>query len=521
MRTAGILFPISSLPSPYGIGTLGKAAYDFIDFLSASGQTEWQILPVGPTGYGDSPYQSFSSMAGNPYFIDLDLLAANGLLRKEEIGSDWGKNPAQVDYHLLFQRRFDVLAKACARQNKMAPEYLAFCKQNSAWLDDYALFMALKEEYHHVSFTQWPDSLRKREAPAMRLAKAKYAARIQFWRCLQFFFYQQWIPMKQYANARGIRIVGDIPIYVSPDSSDLWAHPKLFMLGEDGRPAAVAGVPPDAFSADGQLWGNPLYNWKYHWRTGYTWWIERIRHAGTLFDLTRIDHFRGFASFYAVPAGDKTAVNGQWLPGPGKAFVRALRRALPHANIIAEDLGFLTEDVFELLRYSGYPGMKILQFAFDSREESDYLPHNYQPHSVVYTGTHDNTTTEDWQISAAPQDVAFARDYFNLEKKQSLTDAMIHSALGSVSNTAIIPIADWLHLGAEGRINTPSTLGGNNWQWRALPGQLGNALAKSIRHRTRLYGRLSAEEKAKEQFATKLEDEKKKEKAALQELPLE
>lgn len=506
MRTAGILFPISSLPSPYGIGTLGKAAYDFIDFLSAGGQTEWQILPVGPTGYGDSPYQSFSSMAGNPYFIDLDILVTSGLLRQQEIGEQWGQDPARVDYELLFQRRFTLLAKACARQNKQAPDYLAFCKSNSHWLTDYALFMALKEAYHQVSYTQWPAALRKRETAALRLAKAKYASRVQFWQCLQFFFYQQWIPMKQYANAKGIRIVGDIPIYVSPDSSDVWAQPELFMLGEDGNPTVVAGVPPDAFSEDGQLWGNPLYNWKYHRRTGYAWWINRMRHACVLYDITRIDHFRGFASFYAIPAKDKTAVNGQWLAGPGKSFIKALHRALPKAAIIAEDLGFLTQDVFELLRYSGYPGMKILQFAFDSREESDYLPHNYTAHSVVYTGTHDNTTTEDWQFSAAPQDVAFAREYLNLDKKQSLTDGMMYAALASVSEMAILPMGDWLHLGAAGRINTPSTLGGGNWQWRALPGQLNEKLAATIRHRTRMYGRLSATEKAKEEFAAKQQE---------------
>lgn len=505
MRTAGILFPVFSLPSQHGIGTLGKAAYDFVDFLSAAGQTEWQILPMGPTGYGDSPYQSFSAMAGNPYFIDLDLLVGNKLLLPGEIGAQWGESETHIDYNLLFNRRFKVLALACARQDKHTAEYRAFCEQNKDWLDDYALFMALKEAHKQAGLSEWPEALRRRNPAALRLAKAKWAGRIEFWRCIQFFFYQQWVPLKQYANARGIRLVGDIPIYVSPDSSDLWANPDLFMLDQDGNPSMVAGVPPDAFSADGQLWGNPLYNWKHHKRSRFAWWISRMRHAATMFDITRIDHFRGFASFYAIPAGSKTAATGSWMPGPGKGFVKALRRGLPDIQIIAEDLGFLTEDVFELLRYSGYPGMKILQFAFDSREESDYLPHNYTRHSVVYTGTHDNTTTEDWQQSAAPADVAMAREYFNLEKRQSLTDAMIYAALGSVADTAIIPIGDWLHLGAEGRINTPSTLGGNNWCWRAKPGQLTPALAAKIRRRTQLYGRLSQVEKIKDQYKAAME----------------
>lgn len=500
MRKSGIILPVSSLPSPYGIGTLGKAAFTFIDFLSAAGQSLWQVLPHGPTGYGDSPYQSFSAMAGSPYSIDLDILAGNGLLTKEEIGTSWGNTLQQVDYGLLFQKRFKVLAKAAARQNKTAPAYLQFCKENAYWLDDYALFMAIKEAHNQAGLEEWPEALRKRNPVALKAAQAQWGPRVEFWRCLQFFFFEQWKAVKTYANAQGIQIVGDIPIYVSPDSSDLWANPELFKVDKEGRLESVAGVPPDGFSATGQLWGNPLYNWDVHKRTRYNWWIGRMRFMSQMYDVTRIDHFRGFASFYAIPAGAKTAQKGRWLKGPGKDFIKALKKALPDVEIIAEDLGFLTPEVYQLLEYSGYPGMKILQFAFDSREESDYLPHNYPRHTVVYTGTHDNTTTEDWGRSASKQDVAFARQYLGLTTRQSITDGMIRAALGSVADTAVIPMQDWLHLGKEARFNTPSTLGGNNWRWRLLPGQLDVSLAGHIREQSKLYGRLSQREKQKEEL---------------------
>ncbi len=504
MRKSGILLPLSSLPSPHGIGTLGKAAFAFVDFLAAAGQSLWQILPIGPTGYGDSPYQSFSAMAGNPYFIDLDLLAQNGLLLREEIGDGWGKNPARVDYYLLFKRRFAVLAKAADRVSKTEPAYLAFCGKNAWWLDDYALYMAIKEAYGHVSYHDWPEDLRRRDAAALQSARVRYAPRIEFWRCVQFFFFTQWRRLKRYANARGVEIVGDIPIYVSPDSSDLWAQPELFQVDSQGRPTRVAGVPPDNFSTEGQLWGNPLYDWRYHKRTRYAWWMNRLRYSAELYDITRVDHFRGFSGYYAIPAGAKTAELGVWEKGPGKDFLRTLHRELPHISLIAEDLGFLTQDVHALLTYSRYPGMKILQFAFDSRDESDYLPHNYLRHTVVYTGTHDNTTTEDWQATALPHDVEFARDYLGQASKSGFTDAMIRTALACVADTAVIPMQDWLHLGAMARFNIPSTLGGRNWQWRMLPYQLSYDLAADIRHASRLYGRLSASEKAKEGYEASL-----------------
>lgn len=497
MRRSGILMPVFSLPSRRGIGTLGKAAYNFVDFLAAGGQSLWQMLPMGPTSIGDSPYQSFSSMAGNPYFIDLDLLVSGGLLKKEDVAGPWGSNPEKVDYGLMFKKRFDILAKAVKNQNKTEEKYIAFCRSNSYWLDDYAMFMAIKEAHGHVSFQEWPEGLRTRQPDALKQAEAMWGPRIEFWRCLQYLFFKQWKPLKAYANANGIELVGDIPIYVSPDSSDLWANPGLFQVDGQGRPSRVAGVPPDAFSDDGQLWGNPLYNWKAHKRTGYKWWVERLRFTADMFDIIRIDHFRGFAGYYSIPAGDTTAKNGRWEPGPAKDFIRMLHKSLPGVQIIAEDLGVLTPDVYELMEYSGYPGMKVLQFAFGGDENNDYLPHNYGRNSVVYTGTHDNRTTEEWAQSASKAETRHAREYFSLGNRKSLTQAMIKAALSSVADTAIIPMQDWLSLGKNARINIPSTLGGNNWQWRMLEVDATPQLAAEIRSSTKMYGRLSGKEKEK------------------------
>ncbi|MDL2324167.1 4-alpha-glucanotransferase [Ruminococcaceae bacterium OttesenSCG-928-A16] len=497
MRKAGVLLPISSLASRHGIGTLGKTAYSFIDFLAEAGQSYWQVLPVGPTGFGDSPYQSFSAFAGNPYLIDLPLLVQQGLLLHQEIGTEWGEVPSKVEYGLLFKKRFAVLAKAAARQNKADPAYRAFCEAHASWLDDYALYMAIKEAHGQVGLQHWPAPLRTRQPAALQQAAVQYAPRAEFWRCLQYFFFTQWQNLKTYANQNGVELVGDIPIYVSDDSSDLWANPGLFQTDQNGHLSVVAGVPPDAFSADGQLWGNPLYNWPAHKRTGYAWWMRRLAHSAALFDVSRIDHFRGFCDYYAIPAGAKNARVGEWRPGPGKDFIRALHKKLPAMQIIAEDLGFLTPEVHELLAFSGYPGMKILQFAFDSRDDSDYLPHNYHHHTVAYTGTHDNTTTQDWQYTAPKANVAFCRRYLGLTPHQNLTESLVRATLASVAQTAIIPLQDWLHLGADARINTPSTLGGNNWRWRLVPGQLPQALATHMRQQTALYGRLSAAQRAK------------------------
>ena len=355
MRTSGILMPVSSLPSPYGIGSLGAEAYRFVDFLAAAGQRYWQILPIGPTGYGDSPYQSFSAFAANPYFIDLDALEQRGLLTHDEIARfDFGPDaPEGIDYGALFRTRFAVLELAVRRFDAGEDAFRDFCAANAFWLDDYALFMALKAENGMRAFSLWPKDVRARRPAALAAARARLAGQVRFWQVVQYLFYEQWAALKAYANAKGVEFIGDIPIYVSPDSSDLWADPSLFQVDADGALTEVAGYPPDAFAADGQLWGNPLYNWDVHLKTGCAWWIRRLRHASAVYDVVRIDHFRGFESYYAIPARDKTAVNGVWRKGPGTAFIDVIRRKLPDVRIIAEDLGYLTDDVKALLRASG------------------------------------------------------------------------------------------------------------------------------------------------------------------------
>lgn len=486
-RASGILLPVSSLPGPWGIGTLGKEARQFVDFLAAAGQTYWQILPVGPTGYGDSPYQSFSAFAANPYFIDPDILIARGLLTEEETGADRGENPARVDYGALYAHRHALLQKAADRLPAGDAGFTHWKEKQSDWLEDYSLFMALKEENDQQSWTCWPDEVRLRRPDALERARKRLAGRVDYWRKIQYLFYCQWAALLEYAHEKGVQIIGDIPIYVSPDSSDIWAAPELFQTDGDRRLTRVAGCPPDAFAADGQLWGNPLYDWPRHKATGYAWWRRRLRHALTIYDVVRIDHFRGFESYYSIPARDTTAQNGSWQPGPGMDFIGAIHAEMPGAQIIAEDLGYLTPQVKELLEGSGYPGMKVLQFAFDRREAGDYLPHNYQHNSVVYTGTHDNTTTAAWENDAHPEDVARARAYLHAEG-EPLVEGFIRAAMASVSATAIIPMQDWLGLGAEARMNVPSRPWGN-WQWRLEPGALTPALAQRIAALTELYGR--------------------------------
>lgn len=486
-RASGILLPVSSLPGPWGIGTLGKEARQFVDFLAAAGQTYWQILPVGPTGYGDSPYQSFSAFAANPYFIDPDTLIARGLLTEEETGADRGENPARVDYGALYAHRHALLQKAADRLPAGDAGFTHWKEKQSDWLEDYSLFMALKEENDQQSWTCWPDEVRLRRPDALERARKRLAGRVDYWRKIQYLFYCQWAALLEYAHGKGVQIIGDIPIYVSPDSSDIWAAPELFQTDGDRRLTRVAGCPPDAFAADGQLWGNPLYDWPRHKATGYAWWLRRLRHALTIYDVVRIDHFRGFESYYSIPARDTTAQNGSWQPGPGMDFIGAIHAEMPGAQIIAEDLGYLTPQVKELLEGSGYPGMKVLQFAFDRREAGDYLPHNYLHNSVVYTGTHDNTTTAAWETDAPPEDVARARAYLHAEG-EPLVEGFIRAAMASVSATAIIPMQDWLGLGAEARMNVPSRPWGN-WQWRLEPGVLTPALAQRIAALTELYGR--------------------------------
>lgn len=500
MRKSGVLLPISSLPSNYGIGGFSKEAYDFVDFLKEAGQKIWQILPLGPTGYGDSPYQAFSTFAGNPYYIDLETLVEEGLLTKEECDTpDVGGSAEYVDYEKIYLTRLPLLKKAYERafaekQYGENESYLEFKKKNAFWLEDYALYMAVKDARGGMSFTLWEEDVRLRREPALEKCRQEYAKEIEFYMFLQFLFAEQWKKLKAYANEQGIEIVGDIPIYVSADSADVWANPRLFQLDEDGIPLAVAGCPPDAFSATGQLWGNPLYDWDYHKETGYEWWMQRISYCYQLYDILRIDHFRGFDEYWSIPYGDPTAENGKWVKGPGYDIFDTMKRKLGDRAVIAEDLGFLTNTVLELVERTGYPGMKVLQFAFDSREDSDYLPHNYTKNSVVYTGTHDNDTTLNWYEQRGEEDREMTNEYLDVAKEEAQKNPslivwkMIRAALGSVSDTAIIPMQDYLVKGGEARINMPSTLG-NNWKWRMTKEACTTQLAEKMKELSVLYGR--------------------------------
>lgn len=490
MRKSGILMHISSLPSPWGIGTMGAEARKFADFLHESGQKYWQILPISPTGYGDSPYQSFSAYAGNPYFIDLDILSEWGLLEKSDYASiDWGSDPSRVDFGLLYENRFDVLRKAAASLLYTADsEFIAFCRSSAFWLDDYALFMALKDSHGGASWTDWERPLRFRKPDALREAKGRLAKEIDFYKALQYLFFKQWGLLKSYAGEKGISIIGDMPIYVAPDSSDLWAQPHLFMLNSELKPTYVAGCPPDGFSENGQLWGNPLYDWEEMEKNGYSWWISRIRHQFEIYDVLRIDHFRGFDEYYTIPYGSDTAKIGRWQKGPGIGLFDAVKAAIGEKQIIAEDLGYLNDSVRKLLRDCGFPGMKVLQFAFDSREDSDYLPHNFSSHCVAYTGTHDNDTISGWFGTAPEADVKKAREYLRIHDDESEAKAMLCALWGSVADLAIAQMQDLLKLGSEGRMNTPSTLGGN-WLWRMRPDTDLAEISAWLLRFTELYGR--------------------------------
>ena len=496
MRTSGVLMPISSLPSQYGIGTMGKEARRFVDFLEKGGQTYWQILPICPTSYGDSPYQSFSSFAGNPYFIDLELLCKDKLLTKKECESyKWGKKPQYVDYGIMYVNRYALLRKAYERFSKKTPaNYEAFCSKEAEWLDEYTLFMALKDANGGVAWSEWDDALKLRKPEAIAEAKEKYADDIAFYKMLQYLFFKQWTALKAYANEKGIRIIGDVPIYVAMDSADVWANPTQFYLDKDLNPIEVAGCPPDAFSADGQLWGNPLFRWDVMKKDSYSWWTKRISAMAKLYDIVRIDHFRGFDSFYSIPAKNDTAKNGVWKDGPGMDLFNVLEKKLGKLPIIVEDLGFLTPSVKKLLKDSGFPGMKVIQFAFDSREDSDYLPHNYPQHCVVYTGTHDNDTVMGWMKTAPKDCVRFAKDYLNLTKEEGYNWGMMRAAWSSVADLAIVPMQDLLGLDSKARINIPSTTGGN-WQWRATPEQIDNKLAKKLHKCMQMYARLPEDPK--------------------------
>ena len=493
MRKSGILLPIASLPSPYGIGCFSKEAYAFIDTLEEAGQSYWQILPLGATGYGDSPYQSFSTFAGNPYFIDPEDLIERGYLTKAQCEKyDFGENVDYIDYEKIYKSRFKLLREAYENshiaEDKGFQEYIS---KNAFWLDDYALYMAVKDSFGSVCWVEWEEDIKLRQSEALDRYRKQYAREIEFYQFQQYMFRVQWDRLKKYANDKGIQIIGDLPIYVAFDSSDAWANPELFQFDENCNPIAVAGCPPDAFAEDGQLWGNPLYAWDYHKQTGYAWWMQRLADCYAKYDVVRIDHFRGFDAYYSIPYGAPNARKGTWEPGPGYDIFAVMKEKLGEKEIIAEDLGFLTPSVIELVRKSGYPGMKILQFAFDSREESDYLPHNYTRNCVVYTGTHDNDTVLGWYGTLKGEDKELCDAYLNLAKcdASELHWEFIRVALSSVADLAVIPMQDYMGLGSEARINIPSTLG-NNWKWRMKDGDFTKELADKIRAMTKLYGRL-------------------------------
>ena len=494
-RESGILLPVFSLPSKYGIGCFSEEAYEFVDWLKKAGQSYWQILPLGPTGYGDSPYQSFSTFAGNPYFISLDRLIQEGALKKDECeAADLGERPDRIDYEKIYKARFPLLKKAYERSDiSKDPEFIRFREENSWWLEDYALYMAVKERFGQKPWTEWEEDIRFRKDGAMDRCRKELHSGLEFQEYLQYQFQKQWMELKAYANSRGIRIVGDIPIYVAMDSADVWAEPRLFQLDEDNRPTAVAGCPPDGFSPDGQLWGNPLYNWEYHRKTGYQWWIKRLAWCYKLYDVVRIDHFRGFDEYYSIPAGAETAAGGHWEKGPGLPFFQAVTQALGHKEIIAEDLGYMTDSVRQLVKATGYPGMKVLEFAFDSRDSgyaNDYLPHNYPENCVVYTGTHDNETISGWFQSIRPRERAMAREYLcdMTTPDEDLYRSFISLAMRSQARICIIPVQDHLGLSNECRINTPSAVG-DNWKWRLVPGQLSEEVSDQVAEMTKRYGR--------------------------------
>ena len=489
-RSSGILLHISSLPSKHGIGDLGQEAYKFIDFLNKSGQRFWQILPIGPTSYGDSPYQSLSTFAGNPLFIDLKALKKEGLLKKKDFKQrNFGDHPDKVDFTKVHHEKMQLLRLAFEKINtKQLKKVMLFAKANKDWLDDYALFMALKQEYNLKSWQEWPKKSRERNQKTIKKAIIDHAEEIAFWKFVQYHFFKQWNQLKAYANKKGVEIIGDIPIYVAEDSADVWANPKLFLLDKSNQPTFVSGCPPDAFSEDGQLWGNPIYNWQLMEKQGFKWWINRIKASFNLFDVVRIDHFRGFEAYWSIPRSAETAATGEWVKGPEMKLFAAIKKELGELRIIAEDLGFLTQEVIDFKNATGFPGMKILEFAFDSKEESDYLPHNYDTNCFAYTGTHDNDTVMGWFKNAPKADIKKAIDYLQLTKKEGYHWGFIRGVWSSVAVVAIAQMQDFLGLGQKSRMNTPSTIG-ENWGWRLKPKQLSKKLRKRTKKITKLYGR--------------------------------
>lgn len=491
MRGSGILLPIFSLPSKYGIGTFGREAYKFIDFLCSAGQSYWQIMPLGPTSYGDSPYSSFSVFAGNPYFIDLELLVEEGFISETDlINVDFGSNDEYIDYTKLFDNRYKILRKTYNNKG-YACDLTSFIKQNQ-WALDYGLFMSLKYRNNQLPWYRWDEKLVKRDASTLIILNNELKDEINFWIFLQYLFFSQYFKLKEYANKSGISIIGDIPIYVAEDSVDVWAQSRLFMLNENNLPISVAGVPPDDFSQEGQLWGNPVYNWEYLKETEFEWWINRIAFSFKIYDVVRIDHFRGFDEFWAVPYGSENAINGKWMPTYGKEMFQKVKEKLGNINIIAEDLGIITDSVTKLKNDSGFPGMKVLQFAFDGNPNNPYLPINYEDNSVAYTGTHDNDTLKGWFEKLELKEKQYVLKSVNINEKSNVNGQnknhyivyeLIKTIYNSKANLCIVPLQDFLCLGSEARINTPSTLG-DNWRWRFKGSMITDKLEEKIKSLT-------------------------------------
>lgn len=488
-RGAGILMPVSSLPSKYGIGTLGKAAYDFVDDLVRAGQKYWQVLPIGPTSFGDSPYQSFSTYAGNPYFIDLDLLIEEGLLQRQEVETiRWYEKEDQVSYELLWEYRYSVLKAAFERSDhEKTKEYRDFMEREKDWISSYSLYMACKEHFGNREWLSWKKDIRDRKMEALISYQVMLEKEIRFWEFVQYKFWQQWDRLHAYANEKGIQIIGDIPIYVALDSADVWVHPEQFLLDENHEPTVVAGCPPDAFSDEGQKWGNPIYDWEWMEREDFAWWKKRIRAAARCYDVIRIDHFIGIVRYYKIPVNE-SAKKGSFAWGPGLKLLKALDESIGEAKIIAEDLGVLVPEVGEVLQKSGYPGMKVLEFAFDGKRENPYLPHNYSKNCVVYGGTHDNDTLEGYYDMLSKENRAYAMAYCQVKRKKKLTDAIIRIGYASVANTVIFQMQDILKKNNNARMNYPSTIG-TNWRWRMKSQEFTTKKQKRLAKLANIYGR--------------------------------
>lgn len=496
-RQSGVLMHISSLSGKYGIGSFGQSAYDFVDFLVRTKQRYWQILPLGTTSYGDSPYQSFSAFAGNTYFIDFDILIEEGLLDEADVkGADFGDDPRKVDYAKIFDARRPIMEKAVARFLKAEDlsDYESFVEENAAWLEVFAEYMAIKEHFDNLAWTEWPDeAIRRREAASLASYREKLADKLTYHRVTQYLFFKQWLRLKAYANEHHIEIVGDMPIYVAADSADVWAQPHFFKTDAVGKPTCVAGCPPDEFSETGQLWGNPIYDWEAMDKDGYAWWIERLRESFKIYDIVRIDHFRGFESYWEVPADSETSATGKWVKGPDYKLFAAVKEALGDLNIIAEDLGFMTDEVIELRERTGFPGMKILQFAFNPDDESIDSPHLAPNNSVMYTGTHDNNTVLGWykdEIDDATRQ--YMAQYTNRKEYETVPHAMLRTIFASVSFMAIATMQDLLELDSAARMNYPSTIGGN-WTWRMTAEELNPIVEGELYSLTKTYRRMNTD----------------------------